>query len=102
MWLSKCGGNGGRSWSGSANTQKIAVRSGSRIDNFNGRGGNGGGKHMLDCGPGFKISGYKMRCGALVDRVQFRCSGGLTTTLAGLTNVQRSQLDRLLDDVQIE
>merc|ERR1712216_1093522 len=49
-WLRTCGGNGGGSWSGAANTQKISVRTGSLVDKFNGRGGNGGGSRTLDCG----------------------------------------------------
>merc|ERR1712224_685207 len=38
---------------------------------FNGRGGNGGGSHWLDCGSGFKVTGYQLRCGSLVDKVRF-------------------------------
>jgi len=74
-WLKSAGGNGGGQWKGRANTQKISVRSGTLIDKFNGRGGNGGGRHTLDCGTGFKISGYKMRAGSLVDKVQLQCTG---------------------------
>ena len=130
QWLLPCGGHGGGSWSGSANTQKMyvvvaytvmvcigmayvgmiyigvayitmacivvacivmarivlanmkkmytadfdqyagdmlkyhimensSVKSGSLIDQFNGRGGNGGGRHTLDCGAGYRITGYK-------------------------------------------
>ena len=33
------------------------VRSGSLIDKFNNRGGNGGGGGWLDCGGGYKITG---------------------------------------------
>jgi hypothetical protein len=75
QWLAKCGGNGGGEWIGASagGTQKVAIRSGSLIDQFNGRGGNGGGAHTLDCGPGFKITGYKLRCGSLVDKVQLQC-----------------------------
>ena len=74
QWLSKCGGNGGGQWSGSADTRKISVKSGSLIDQFNGRGGNGGGAHTLDCGGGFKITGYRTRCGSLIDRIQLQCT----------------------------
>ena len=35
-----------------------SVRTGSLVDKFNGRGGNGGGSRTLDCGAGFKITGY--------------------------------------------
>jgi hypothetical protein len=31
---------------------------------------------VLNCGRGWVISGYRTRCGALVDRVQFRCHFG--------------------------
>ena len=34
-----------------------SVKSGAVIDSFNGRGGNGGGAHTLDCGAGYKITG---------------------------------------------
>jgi hypothetical protein len=72
-WLRRCGGHGGGFWQGSLNSRRIGVRSGSLIDKFNHRGGNGGGYRMLDCGSGFKISGYQLRCGALVDQVKFQC-----------------------------
>jgi len=72
-WLTSCGGGGGGSWTGSANAQKIYVRSGSLLDKFNNRGGNGGGGGWLDCGSGYKITGYDVRCGSLVDKVRFQC-----------------------------
>ena len=49
------------------------ARSGSLVDKFKNRGGNGGGGYNLNCGSGMKITGYRTRCGSLVDRVQFQC-----------------------------
>lgn len=72
-WLTSCGGGGGGSWTGKADTRRIFVRSGSLIDKFNNRGGNGGGGGWLDCGSGYKITGYDVRCGSLVDKVRFQC-----------------------------
>merc|ERR1711959_866018 len=72
-WLTSCGGGGGGSWTGKADTRRIYVRSGSLIDKFNNRGGNGGGGGWLDCGSGYKITGYDVRCGSLVDKVRFQC-----------------------------
>jgi len=56
-----------------ANQQAIYVRSGSLVDKFKNRGGNGGGGYNLNCGSGMKITGYRTHCGSLVDRVQFQC-----------------------------
>merc|ERR1712159_416099 len=68
-WLRACGGSGGgeNQRSGVNGAQKMYVRTGALVDQFNGRGGNGGGAHWLDCGSGFKITGYQLRCGSLVD-----------------------------------
>ena len=63
-----------------AGTRSIYVRYGALIDKFNGRGGNGGKGTRLDCGSGNKISGYNMKCGSLVDKVQFKCSKCRKTT----------------------
>ena len=75
VWLSKCGGSGGGESQGSGvnGAQKMYVRTGAVVDQFNGRGGNGGAGHWLDCGSGFKVTGYLSRCGSLVDKVQFQC-----------------------------
>jgi uncharacterized protein YegL len=74
-WLRTCGGHGGgeNQRSGMWGSQKMYVRTGALVDQFNGRGGNGGGGHWLDCGPGFKITGYQLRCGSLVDKVRLQC-----------------------------
>jgi hypothetical protein len=75
-WLRRCGGRGGGFWQGHLSTQQIWVRTGALVDKFNHRGGNGGGRHLLSCrrfGSQFRISGYRLRCGALVDKVQFQC-----------------------------
>ena len=66
--------NAGLQWSGSVSARKVSVRSGSLIDKFHGRGGGGGGHRTLDCGEGFRITGYEARCGTLVDRVRSDCS----------------------------
>merc|ERR1712159_472835 len=61
-WLKKCGGNGGGQWKGSAkSSQYISVRSGSLIDKFMGKGGNGGGAGKIQCGSGKKITGYQAK-----------------------------------------
>jgi uncharacterized protein YegL len=75
VWLRTCGGSGGgeSQRSGIWGAQKMYVRTGALVDQFNGRGGNGGGGHWLDCGSGFKITGYLLRCGSLVDKVGFQC-----------------------------
>lgn len=74
-WLRACGGSGGgeNQRSGVNGAQKMYVRTGALVDQFNGRGGNGGAGHWLDCGSGFKVTGYRTRCGSLVDKVQFEC-----------------------------
>jgi Mg-chelatase subunit ChlD len=74
-WLRACGGYGGgeSQRAGVWGTHKMYVRTGALVDQFNGRGGNGGGSHWLDCGSGFKVTGYQLRCGSLVDKVRFQC-----------------------------
>jgi len=74
-WLRVCGGSGGgeSQKAGVWGAHKMYVRTGALVDQFNGRGGNGGGAHWLDCGSGFKITGYQLRCGSLVDKVRFQC-----------------------------
>jgi len=74
-WLQVCGGTGGSETHGVPRWghQRMYVRTGSVVDQFNGRGGNGGGGSWLDCGAGYKITGYQLRCGSLVDRVRFQC-----------------------------
>jgi hypothetical protein len=74
-WLKACGGSGGGWHQGGPvwGSQKMHVRTGSLVDKFNNRGGNGGAGHWMDCGSGYKITGYNMRCGSLVDRVQMQC-----------------------------
>ena len=52
----------------------LVSRSGSLVDKFNNRGGNGGKPYIFNCGVGFRISGYDVRCGSLVDRIKLRCS----------------------------
>lgn len=75
-WLRKCGGRGGRLHHTRRSSQRIVVRTGAWMDKFSIFGGNGGGRHVLNCGRGWQISGYRMRCGALVDRIQFQCRFG--------------------------
>lgn len=75
-WLKPCGGGGGGVWQGGLNRERIGVRTGALVDKFNHRGGNGGRHHVLHCGRGWAISGYRLRCGALVDRVQLQCKFG--------------------------
>jgi len=74
-WLASCGGSGGgeRNGAGVWGEQVMHVRTGSLVDRFNNHGGHGGGAHALDCGAGYKISGYNLRCGSLVDKVQLEC-----------------------------
>jgi hypothetical protein len=88
-WLRHCGGNGGGAWRGSLNTNKILVRYGSLIDKFWHRGGNGGRATWLTCPSGAKITGYNVRCGALVDRLQFQCKGNSSPA-------RRSQMKSLI------
>lgn len=76
-WLRSCGGRGGGFWQGRTSSRAISIKYGRLIDKFNGRGGNGGRWATLNCGAGFKITGYKTRCGSLVDRVQLQCKSGV-------------------------
>lgn len=74
-WLRTCGGSGGgeNQSAGRWGTQKMLVRTGRYADQFNARGGYGGHAHWLDCGPGYRITGYNLRCGSLVDKIQLQC-----------------------------
>jgi len=72
-WLRKCGGNGGRASVKKTRSRDLSVRSGNLVDQFMARGGNGGKASTLSCGTG-QISGYSLRCGALVDGVKLLCS----------------------------
>jgi len=45
------------------------------VTSFEGKGDSTGGtEHELDCGEGYKITGYKMKCGDYVDSIKLRCT----------------------------
>jgi len=77
-WLTKCGNTVALRKSveaaGKWGSRKMSVRTGSVLDQFNGRGGNGGTKSELDCGADGKITGYRLRCGSMVNKVQLQCT----------------------------
>ena len=72
-WLASCGKTGGHESQGPGDMQKIDIQAGSLVDRFNHKGGHGGHLHTLKCKPGYRIAGYRMKCGSLVDRVGFIC-----------------------------
>jgi hypothetical protein len=86
-WLERCGKaprihtweqgwiDGGSVLKGEGNPQFVPVRTSDRVDMFNNRGSNGGTPHTLDCGTGFRITGYNALCsGSQVDRIQLQCT----------------------------
>lgn len=59
--------------------EKVTVRTGAFVDQFEGRGGADTPEHVLQCKgdprpPLWAITGYKLGCGRLVDSVKFRFS----------------------------
>jgi len=91
--LSKCGGNGGGYRGVIADPDsRVAVRTGSLVDKFEGHGGNGGSAHILACGSGYRANGYHFRCGSLVDRVQFHCR------LASELDKEKAAIDKAAAD----
>jgi hypothetical protein len=71
--LKKCGGNGGGPSTVTA-AASTSVRTGALVDNFAGKGGNGGHAHKLTCPDGYQPTGVRFRCGALVDAVRLECT----------------------------
>merc|ERR1711988_209387 len=73
--LKKCGGNGGGGpYKVVQSSDHVVVRTGGLVDNFAGHGGHGGGRHTLQCPKGYRPTGVRFRCGALVDAVKLECT----------------------------
>jgi len=74
-WLKACGGDGGALSEVPGDSHTIPVRSGSVVDKFNDKGGNGGAASLLNCGSGYKIAGYStLVANQQLSRVKLWCA----------------------------